>query len=404
MTFWLAVGFGPCLLLLLLATFRLGQQRRTFSSLELELHLERERLKEAREANSFLAGINRSFVDQARSAMLLLDAAGKLRYFNPAAARLFRLSAAAEGKPVIEVVHDHDLDLLVQNIFRSSEAPRTTDFRLVGTDLALQATADAIRNERDELLGVTIVIEDLTELHRLELVRREFVANVSHELRTPLATVKALVETLEAGALEEKERAVDFLAKMNRELDRLAALVRDLLELSRIESRRISLLAEPLDIRETVLEAVDQLRPEAERAGLTLELAASPEVGEALADPDRTKQILLNLIQNAIKFTPPPGEISVSIAPSKQGVEVVVRDTGVGIPEHELPRVFERFYKVDKGRAQNQGSGTGLGLAIAKHLTSAMGGSIRAESVEGIGSTFSFILPAAVESEEEVVV
>jgi two-component system, OmpR family, phosphate regulon sensor histidine kinase PhoR len=393
-----------CLLLLAWTGFRLGRRQRDVTLLELDLHLERDRLKEAREDNSFLTGINRSFIDQARSAMLLLDGAGKVRYFNPAAARLFKLGPSAEGKPIIEAVQDHDLNLVVQNVFRTGETPQKAEFRPVDTDLELQATADAVRNERGDLLGVTLVIEDLTELHRLELVRREFVANVSHELRTPLATVKALVETLEAGAIEEKERAHDFLAKMNRELDRLAALVRDLLELSRIESRRITLRAEPFDMGAVVRDAMDQLRPAAERAGLAISLSQDQLLPQTVADPDRTKQVLLNLIQNAIKFTPSPGKLLVGLSASDACIEVAVQDTGVGIPAHELPRIFERFYKVDKGRAHDENSGTGLGLAIAKHLISAMGGSIRAESVEGKGSTFRFTLPAAMAAEKEVLV
>ncbi len=401
---WLLLTLAVCLLLLAFTAYRLGQRGRDLTLLECELHLERDRRSTAQEENAFLTGINRSFVGQARPAMLLLDAAGKLRYFNPAAARLFKLSTSMQGKPIIEAVPDHDLNLVIQNIFRTGEAPQKSDFRPLGRDLVLQATADAIRNERGHLLGVTVVIEDMTELHRLELVRREFVANISHELRTPLATIKALVETLEAGAVEEKERAVDFLAKMNRELDRLAALVRDLLELSRIESRRISLDLHPFDMRELARDTVELLRPTAERAGLTLALAGEDQMAEAMADPDRTKQVLLNLVQNAIKFTSAPGEISVTVKPAEAGVEVAVRDTGVGIPEHELPRIFERFYKVDKSRVHDENSGTGLGLAIAKHLTNAMGGTLRAESVEGKGSTFTFRLPAAVTANEEVAV
>jgi two-component system phosphate regulon sensor histidine kinase PhoR len=399
---WLAAALAGSLVLLFACALRLGRQRRKLSLLELELHVERERVNYGREENEFLRGINRSFVDQARSAMLLLDGSGTIRYFNPAAAQLFGLALSAEGKRLIEAVPDHDLNALIQGVLRASDAPQTGEFRPSGRDLVLRATADAIRNEQGDVLGVTVIVDDLTELHRLELVRREFVANVSHELRTPLATLKALVETLEAVALEEKDRAVDFLAKMNRELDRLAALVRDLLELSRIESRRISLRVEPFDLGALAHEVTELVRPEAERAGLTLTAVIQNKLPPALADPDRTKQILLNLVQNAIKFTAAPGQISVAVVRAEAGLEVKVRDTGTGIPEHELSRIFERFYKVDKGRVHDESSGTGLGLAIAKHLTNAMGGTIGAESVEGRGSTFMFTLPAMVGAEKEV--
>jgi two-component system phosphate regulon sensor histidine kinase PhoR len=390
---WLAISFGVCLVLLLIAVFRLGQNRRAFSIMELNLHLERERLKEARDENAFLSGIHRSFVDEARSAMLQLDGSGKLRYFNPAAARLLRLSSSSEGKPLIEAVVDHDLNLAVQKILRGSEGPQTADFRPVGTELALHATANAIRNERGELLGVTVVIDDLTELRRLELARRELVANVSHDLRAPITAMKAMVETLQMDGTN-RQMAWDFLEKINRELDGLASLVADLLELSRIEAGHLALAVERVPLGDILDETIARFQVAAQAAGVSLAPAEAPAV-EVLTDRRRSSQVLSNLVDNAIKFSTEGGEVRVSASVDDGQACITVEDTGAGIAEADLPRIFERFYKADKARTRAGSSGTGLGLAIAKHLTQVLGGRIWAESQEGAGARFSFTLPLA---------
>jgi two-component system, OmpR family, phosphate regulon sensor histidine kinase PhoR len=393
MTLWLPVVLGVCVVLLLLATFRLGQNRRAFSLLELQLHLERERLKETREENAFLAGINHSFVDQARSAMLQLDASGKLRYFNPTAAQLLRLGPAAPGKPLIEVVADHDLNLAVQKVFRGAEPTQTTNFRPIGTDLALHATASALRNERGEMLGVTVVIEDLTELHRLEQARRELVANVSHDLRTPITSMKAMVETLQLDGTD-RQLAWEFLDKINHELDGLAALVTDLLELSRIEAGHLALDIQTVPLNDIVDETMGRFQVAAESAGVSLLRTNGTEM-QVSTDPRRASQVLSNLVDNAIKFSANGGEVRIFAKIAGEEACVTVEDTGAGIAAADLARIFERFYKVDKARTRAASSGTGLGLAIAKHLTQALGGRIWADSQEGAGSRFSFTLPLA---------
>jgi len=390
---WLPVALIACLVLLVLAFLRIGQQRRDATLRALELHLQTDRLKDAREENSFLTAINRSFVDQGRAAMLLLDGASKLRYFNPAAARLFNLSGPAQGKPLIEAIHDHDLNMLAQNTLRTSKAAQKSEFRPIGTELLLQATADPIRNDAGELLGVTVVIEDLTELHRLEIVRREFVANISHELRAPIAAVKAMVETLQSGALEDHRVALDFLNKIEHELDSTTFLVRDLLELSRIESGHLTLEFETVDARDIVRETVNRLQPTAEQAGLTLRHLDDGPL-DVSTDRRRASQVLANLVENAIKFTP-VGTVTVRSRKLASEAHISVEDTGMGISEDDLPRVFERFYKGDRARSRQDNPGTGLGLAIAKHLTQALNGRIWAGSQEGRGSTFSFTLPLA---------
>ena len=232
----------------------------------------------------------------------------------------------------------------------------------------------------------------MTELRRLELVRKEFVANVSHELRTPLASIRAVVETLEAGAIDDPTVAMDFLGRIVGEVDRLAALVDELLDLARLESGRITLKLDSIDPHTLITAGVERLRPQIERARLRLVSDVGHDLPAVLVDRARIEQVLLNLVHNAIKFTPAGGTIQVSAERTGDAIEVTITDTGVGIPEAELPRVFERFYKSDKARRSD---GTGLGLAIAKHIVHAHAGTIRATSKPGEGSSFSFTVPVA---------
>jgi two-component system phosphate regulon sensor histidine kinase PhoR len=235
-----------------------------------------------------------------------------------------------------------------------------------------------------------LFFEDVSELRRLETVRRDFVSNVSHELRTPLTSLKALTESLRSGALEEPETAKRFLGHIETEVDALTELVAELLELARIESQRSPVQREPSDPCEILHRAAERLRLQAERAGLTLTVTCAKDLPAVLADPPRLEQVLVNLIHNAVKFTPKGGKIDVTATGKNGVVEFSVKDTGVGISEDNLSRIFERFYKTDPARNK---SGTGLGLAIAKHLVEAHEGKIGLESKEGSGSRFWFTVP-----------
>jgi signal transduction histidine kinase len=235
---------------------------------------------------------------------------------------------------------------------------------------------------------------DRAELRKAEAARRDFVANVSHELRTPVAALKALVETLEAGAMEDPVHGPDFLRRMHVEVDGLAHLVGELLDLARLEAGRLELQAMPVSAHELAHEAVERVRPHAERLGLSVQ--AQGEVNTDLlveADARRIGQVLSNLLANAVKFTPAGGRIQVGARAAAEGVEFWVADTGAGLDPDQLTRVFERFYKTDPSRA---GEGTGLGLAICKHLVQAHGGRIWADSRgPGRGATFHFTVPRA---------
>lgn len=345
------------------------------------------------EERARLAAVLRHMAD----GVLIADAEGIVRLINPAAARLLQVAPRqAEGRSLVAVVRDHELAAAADEALAGTEAaarPRVVELGPPGRRRSVQVLASRIPGGRDAGARLLLILQDVTELRRAETLRREFVANVSHELRTPVAALTALVETLEAGALEEPEVARDFLGRMAVEVHGLAQLVAELLELSRIESGQVALCTQPLDLGTTVAAAAERLRPLAERQGVHLTVEPHPDLPPVAADSERIQQVVGNLLHNAVKFTPPGGQIGVSVERRGDEVVVSVADTGVGIATEALPRLFERFYKADRARA---GGGTGLGLAIAKHLVQAHGGRIWAESTgEGRGATFTFTLPLA---------
>ncbi len=247
-----------------------------------------------------------------------------------------------------------------------------------------------------------ISMEDLTELRRLERVRRDFIANISHELRTPLASVRLLAETLEEAIDTDPERAQEFVEKIENEVQHLSGLVSELLELVRIESGQLPMAIEPVGSEQLVREVMARMLPLAQRHRVTLRTEIAQGETPVAADSKHIARVLVNLVHNAIKFTPSDGEVVIGTRAQEEGrtQQFYVRDTGVGIRAEELPRIFERFYKADRARSKVDyigpgGGGSGLGLAIARHVVEAHGGRISAESALGQGSTFSFTLPVA---------
>jgi two-component system phosphate regulon sensor histidine kinase PhoR len=328
--------------------------------------------------------------------VLLLDAFERIVLSNPAAERMLRCTSPPLGRSLAEVARDADLVDLVRNVSDAGPLTRLIDFYpgesadVVGERRWIQAVATRLPEQRRLL-----VLQDISELRRAEVARRDFVANVSHELRTPVAALKALVETLEQGAIDDPVEGPGFLHRMHVEVDGLAQLVTELLDLARAEAGRLELHLEPCRADALVRDAAERIRPTARRADLQLDVAldANDELW-VCADSRRIGQVLSNLLGNATKFTPPAGRIVAGARRRGQGVELWVSDTGVGIQTEHLARVFERFYKTDPSRAA--GTGTGLGLAIAKHLVLAHGGQIWVESHgPGRGSSFHFTLPAA---------
>jgi two-component system phosphate regulon sensor histidine kinase PhoR len=239
---------------------------------------------------------------------------------------------------------------------------------------------------------VLLTLHDLTRIRQVETTRKEFVTNVSHELRSPLTSIKAMVETLADGALEDPKVGRDFLGRIERDVNRMNAMVNDLLELSRLESGQISLNLAPFDIRALVEDVVADCQPRVANKRLAVQSRISADVPRVIGERDKIRQVLLNLLENAFKHTGSDGRIDVSAAMKGRFVEIAVADTGSGIALEHLPHVFERFYKVDRARRDG---GTGLGLAIVKHIVQTHGGTVRAESELGVGSTFYFTLPRA---------
>ncbi len=242
--------------------------------------------------------------------------------------------------------------------------------------------------------GAVLVFHDITDIRRLETIRRDFVANVSHELRTPLANIKGYGETLLEGAIDDKENAHDFLRIIYSESDRLAKLVDDLLELARLESGKTDLLLKACRIDEIYNWVVTGLKIQAMDKSINIQCEIPADLPQVNGDSSAIAQIFLNLIENAIKYNNPGGEVIISAKDLGPFIEISVCDNGIGIPADDLPRIFERFYRVDKARSRELG-GTGLGLSIVKHLVQAHGGEVSVQSQLGRGTIFRFTLPKA---------
>jgi two-component system phosphate regulon sensor histidine kinase PhoR len=315
---------------------------------------------------------------------------------NPAAAHLFEIKPeAAVGRSLIELTHDHELHAALRTTLTTPIDWQRLEIE-VGRNNILAVVTEVPNPAGGAPTGL-VVLQNVTELRRLERARRDFVANIGHEIRTPLTSIKLLVETLSTAIDEDPESAKGFLQRIDVEVDGLTQLVRELLELSRIESGRVQLNRRAVPVTDLLERAAIRLRTQATRAGLMLVVESGEDVPAANADAERVEQVLVNLLHNAIKFTNPGGLITLHAEPHPEGVLISVSDTGVGIPPDDLPRIFERFYKVDKSRtgSRDRESGTGLGLAIAKHLVQAHGGQIWVESSLDEGTTFFFTLPAA---------
>ncbi len=306
--------------------------------------------------------------------VLIVDEQGKIRLINQAARRLFNVPVGqVEGKALIEVVRHHQL----VELWRKCEMTREQHMVTLETTLERLFIQGIATPLSPEIPGSTLLIlQDLTRIRRLESVRRDFVSNVSHELRTPLASLKALTETLQEGALEDPPAARRFLLRMDDEIDNLTQLVHELLELSRIESGKVPLEQRATRPDELLGLVAERMQIQAARVGLALRVECPPDLPLVSADMTRMEQVLVNLVHNAIKFTP-KGEIFLSAYRENRSVVFFVRDTGVGISSEDLPRIFERFFKADRSRS---GGGTGLGLSIARHVVEAHGGRIWADS------------------------
>ncbi|MEW6182647.1 MAG: two-component system histidine kinase PnpS [Bacillota bacterium] len=323
-------------------------------------------------------------------AVLALDSSCRVLLTNAALETHFGVSPAeTRGKNILEVIRNHELEQLIRQVLKDG-SPVRRELKILSPQ-PRTFTARLTPISTPEGSGIVVVLRDVTEQRRLEQMRSEFVANVSHELRTPLTAIRGFVETLRDGAMKDRETAAEFLEIIESETIRLGSLVEDLLNLSRLEDRRTALVRRSVSIGEVLARILPVFEKRASEHGLKLSVELPPSLPEVHGDPELIGQVFSNLIDNALKFTS-QGEIVIKAVTSPGWIKVDVRDTGIGIPKESLPRIFERFYRVEKARSRASG-GTGLGLAIVKHIVEAHGGRVDVESELGGGSRFSFYLP-----------
>ncbi|WP_099222631.1 two-component system histidine kinase PnpS [Listeria costaricensis] len=296
------------------------------------------------------------------------------------------------GKPFYESLKSFALNQLVEKTLESKRMQQEEVTLYFPREMILDASVSPILNEEGEISGIILLLHDITQIRHLEQVRSEFVANVSHELKTPVTALKGFAETLLDGAMYDEALLKQFLHIIKDESDRLHRLILDILALSRIEQKSLPTMKEEIEVGQVIEQSVKTVRALAAEKGIQVEVMGADHPVVIETDRDRLQQILINLLSNAIAYTPKQGRVQVIAEETDDQVCLTVQDNGIGIPAKDLDRIFERFYRVDKARSRHSG-GTGLGLSIVKHLVESAGGSISVESVEEQGSSFHVYLP-----------
>ncbi len=350
----------------------------------------RMRMEEVAKEKSQLEAVLLSMIE----GVLVIDKQGRIVLMNESFRQFFHIKEETSGKNTLEVIRNLKVKEMVDKVLKSPAGVESTEISVsVPEEKGMLVHAAPILRA-GQLEGVVVVFHDITQLRHMERLRREFVANVSHELRTPLASIKGYAETLLDGALEDKDNARDFLNIIHADAERLARLINDTLDLSKIESGSLEFQFRPVDAGDVVVRVLKGLQRQIEEKKLLIRNDITANAPKVQADEDRLMQVVFNLVDNAVKYTPQGGRITITARPKDGFLEISVADSGVGIPAQDLPRVFERFYRVDKARSRDLG-GTGLGLAIVKHIVQAHDGDVVVESRPGQGSTFTFTLPIA---------
>ncbi|MFH1190070.1 MAG: ATP-binding protein [Candidatus Omnitrophota bacterium] len=326
--------------------------------------------------------------------IMLTNDKGEILLMNPSVRKLFLIDSPPEGRRPLEVIRNNAIQDIVDRVLREKRELITQE---VGVSIPEEKKImiNGVPIIKDgELEGAVLVFHDITELKRLEDIRKDFVANVSHELRTPISSIKGYAETLLDGKVDNEATVKEFLNIIHQDSDRLANLIDDLLDLSKIESGKMKMELEPLDILPIVKRCVNILEKPAKDKSLAVILDIPADLPKVLGDHERLSQVFMNLLDNAIKYTPGGGSITVRAVHAGEADRIDISDTGIGIAEKDLPRIFERFYRVDKARSRELG-GTGLGLSIVKHIVQAHAGQVWVRSTPDEGSTFSFTIPTA---------
>lgn len=348
------------------------------------------RMQEVVKAKSRLEAVFLSMVE----GVMVVNPDGRIMLINETLKKILRVDHQAQGRKPLEVIRNIEVHQIVEDVLKTSSGVNGRELVfLLPEEKILRVCAAPVLSD-GKIEGVVLVFHDITDLRRLEKVRKDFVANVSHEFRTPVTSIKGYAETLLDGAMDDEQNAKDFLKIIYSESDRLVKLVDDLLVLARYESGQFALNPQFSDVQKVLGWVLSGLAIQVKQS----QVAVTSKIPEGLArvkiDESSLAQVLLNLIENAVKYNNPRGEVTISASEKSDGVEILVADTGLGIPAEDLPRIFERFYRVDKAHSR-QISGTGLGLSIVKHIVESYGGIIRAESQLGSGSVFCLTLPKA---------
>ena len=327
-----------------------------------------------------------------QDALLVVDSNRRVVLTNQTFRKLFDAPEISQATPLLEIVRDPTLDQLLTDAFRG-DGPVRCELTLDGSQIELHAVAT--KNETGEITGALVLFHDITELKKIDQVRRDFVANVSHELRTPLSILRGYIETLLDSPKTPKEELTRILRIMERHSDRLDLLVEELLTLAQLESANPDLQMGTVDLSSFLPEMVRDWEKKLTRKQLSIVVDPPTELFPICADRTRLQEALYNLLDNAVKYSREHGEIRLRARRRDGEIELAVSDDGIGIAKHDLPRIFERFYRADKARGPDKVRGTGLGLAIVKHIAQLHGGRVEAESELEKGTTIRVILPSA---------
>ena len=326
--------------------------------------------------------------------VIAVDRQSRILTVNPALEAIFDIQRSAVfGHSILEAIRNRAFSDILDTVLQTGRSTTRELEMLTPVERVFQVQAAPLTGN-GRTVGAVAVLHDVTALRRLEGLRREFVANVSHELKTPLTSIKGFVETLLDGAVDDPVNNRKFLQIIAGHTEQLTRLIDDLLALSQIESREAGLALAPVPLRPVLEETLLMLKPQLDHRQIVVELDLPTDLPPLKADRDRLKQAVLNLLDNAVKFNVEGGTITISASPGHEAVLIHVTDAGIGIPPEDLPRIFERFYRVDKARSRQLG-GTGLGLSIVKHIAEAHGGAASVQSQLGRGSTFSLRWPIA---------
>ncbi|ASC81906.1 MULTISPECIES: sensory box histidine kinase PhoR [Bacillus] len=337
-------------------------------------------------------------IENIGSGLIMIDGRGFINLVNRSYAKQFHINPNHMLRRLYHDAFEHEEVIqLVEDIFMTE----TKKCKLLRLPIKIErryfeVDGVPIMGPDDEWKGIVLVFHDMTETKKLEQMRKDFVANVSHELKTPITSIKGFTETLLDGAMEDKEALSEFLSIILKESERLQSLVQDLLDLSKIEQQNFTLSIETFEPAKMLGEIETLLKHKADEKGISLQLNVPKDPQYVSGDPYRLKQVFLNLVNNALTYTPEGGSVAINVKPREKDIQIEVADSGIGIQKEEIPRIFERFYRVDKDRSRNSG-GTGLGLAIVKHLIEAHEGKIDVTSEPGRGTVFTVTLKRAAE-------